>query len=114
MDGGGHDLEDCRSESMVVVVMLPPSDCQFHFGVVVEVDLLQFGSSVVLSGVETCFCGPKVPLCWAEGGSPREKIGSKLELDVHSVGCMDPGIMVGLGGATEGGAQSSDGERLGV
>ena len=67
LNGVGHDLENHSTECVVVVMMMPPSDGQFHLGVLVEVHLLEFCSSVVFPADKSCLGGAKVPLHGVDG-----------------------------------------------
>ena len=67
LNGIGHDLENHSTESVVVVMMMPPSDGKLHLGVLVEVHLLEFCSPVVFSADKACFGGTKIPLHGVDG-----------------------------------------------
>ena len=67
---------------MEVVVVMPPSDGKFAFGVSLTVDLLEFGPAVVFSGNEPGGGGSNVPgISWSRG-SRGENWWPHLKLDV--------------------------------
>ena len=82
LNGVGHDFENHSTKCVVVVMMMPPSDGQFHFGVLIEVDLFEFGSPVVFSADKACFCGSKIPLHGVDWLHGWKQSPVELELDV--------------------------------